>query len=435
RICGNIIDSPGLGEIRIRFGILSYNDLGIIEDITCTSATTFEILCQELGIKDIYSIQVLEKNEFLIPGFVDTHIHAPQYTYMGSATDEPLMTWLHKYTFPAESKFQSTEHARVVYKKLVNDLLKHGTTTALFFATIHLESTKVLADICHTAGQRAFVGKVCMDRNSPEFYIETTESSLQDTEAFINYVNQLEGNLIQPVVTPRFIPTCSMDLMKGLGALSNKYDVLVQSHCSESDDEVNFSKSLHPTHLNDSAIFEECGLLKKKCVMAHCTRLSDDEFEIFKRLECSISHCSLSNAYFGDAILDVQRCIKEGVCVSLGTDIAGGPSPSLLNSMRTSVIASRLRSQFYRELPINYKTAFHLATMGGAKALCVDHKIGSFEVGKELDALRIRVGDTADPVPIFEGDSIEIMFEKFVNLGDDRNIICSIVKGKVVHKK
>ena len=193
-------------------------------------------------------IQRLAPEEVLVPGMVDTHIHASQYSYTGTGYELPLLQWLETYTFPAESLLSDEEKAREVYEKVVKRTLKCGTTSAVYFATISTKSTELLADVVKELGQRALVGKVNMDRNSPDFYVETTEKSVDDTLEFVEYVEKLTAGdagkmLVQPVITPRFVPTCSSELMTKLGDLAKEKNLHIQSHISENPDEV------HDTHI------------------------------------------------------------------------------------------------------------------------------------------------------------------------------------------
>jgi cytosine/adenosine deaminase-related metal-dependent hydrolase len=163
-------------------------------------------------------------SRFYIPSFIDTHIHAPQYTFTGAGTGLTLLQWLETHTFPAESAFSDLKHAHKVYSQLIAQLLRQGTTSAVMYATIHLEATKLLVDLCQEAGIRAIVGKVNMDQNSPSYYIdESTELSLQQTREFIKYVHSKNNHLLIPCLTPRFLPTCSPKLLHGLSLILNEH--------------------------------------------------------------------------------------------------------------------------------------------------------------------------------------------------------------------
>eukprot|EP01126_Amoeba_proteus_P010115 TRINITY_DN13925_c0_g5_i6.p1 TRINITY_DN13925_c0_g5~~TRINITY_DN13925_c0_g5_i6.p1 ORF type:complete len:211 (-),score=44.50 TRINITY_DN13925_c0_g5_i6:673-1305(-) len=185
-----------------------------------------------------------------------------------------------------------------------------------------------------------------MDMNAPDDYVETTQQSLEDTLLFINYVRAKKNHLLQPVVTPRFIPTCSAALLLGLGKIAREEDVHIQSHISESRDEVHFSNSCFPHIGNgrDTAIFEHFGLLTEKCVMAHGVFLTDSEIEVLMDHGTSLSHCPLSNFFFGNAQLNVADILSKNsdFKIGLGTDIAGGYQASMLGAMRNTVITSQV---------------------------------------------------------------------------------------------
>lgn len=380
----------------------------------------------------------LERHQLLVPGFVDAHVHAPQFQFAGAATDEPLMRWLERYTFPVERSFADPAVATHWYGRLLDRALAEGVTTAQYFATTHLEATKLLADLAERRGQRALVGLVSMDQNAPEDYRSSSaKQSLEDAEAFVKYVLGKQSELVLPVITPRFIPTCSLELLEGLGRLALKYDVHVQSHAAESLDEEAFVESLHPGR-RDTEILAAAKLLGPKSCMAHAVHLRDDELEVFRATGTSIAHCPLSNFYFADGMLDVRKVLGKQVAVGLGTDIAGGYSPSMLRAIQTCVLTtlaldatSRLKSASKR---FDYKDAFWLATMGGAEALGLQNDIGSFAVGKSFDAILVDVS-AGDNLDFSERDSFEDVFQKLIHNGDDRNFSKVFVKGCCVHQR
>ncbi|KAL4167184.1 hypothetical protein KRP22_012670 [Phytophthora ramorum] len=379
----------------------------------------------------------LPSHQFLLPGFVDTHIHAPQFPFMGTATDVPLMQWLEKYTFPVEESFEDVDMATLWYTKLLDCLLKEGITTAQYFATIHLGATKTLADLVETRGQRGFVGLVSMDRNAPESYKLSTANSLQDAEDFIQYALDKQNELVKPVVTPRFVPTCSLQLLKGLGELAHKYEVHVQSHIAESMDEEAFVESLHPGR-RDTELFGDAGLLTDRSCMAHAVHLTDDELDVMHRTGTSIACCPLSNFFFANGLLDVRKVLDKKVDVGLGTDIAGGYSPSMLRAMQTCVLtikALEIRDGTSQAppQPFDFKDAFWLATMGGAKALKIEKDTGSFAVGKCFDAILVDV-NCGQNLVFSERDTPMDVFQKVIHNADNRNFAKVFVKGKVVHE-
>ncbi len=195
-------------------------------------------------------------DNLIIPGFVDTHAHAPQYCNRGLGMDKELLPWLETYTFPEEAKFSDLDYARLVYGAFVQDLWRNGTTRSILFGTIHKESTLVLMELLQKAGLSAYVGKVNMDRNSPNFLIEETSQSLADTKDWLEASAQF-GPLVKPIITPRFVPSCTSELMDGLGTLSEEYKVPVQSHLSENHGEIDWVAALHPESPNYTDVYYE----------------------------------------------------------------------------------------------------------------------------------------------------------------------------------
>lgn len=232
-------------------------------------------------------------------------------------------------------------------------------------------------------------------------------------------------------MTPRFIPTCSPELLSGLGDLAAKYDCIVQSHCSESVDEVAFTKALHPHEGSDTDIFAKHGLLRN-AVMAHSVFCSEADLLEMKSQDCSISHCPLSNFYFAKGLLNVPLCREVGTNVSLGTDVAGGYCPSMLSSMKNAVVSSRCLAISHSTEPISWEYAFYLATMGGASA--TRQPIGCFEVGNKVDAV-FWDGSGGGVIDIFPRDSTRDVFEKIMKNGDERLISMVMVNGDVVHPR
>ncbi|EGC38026.1 hypothetical protein DICPUDRAFT_76363 [Dictyostelium purpureum] len=373
-------------------------------------------------------------NKFLIPGFIDTHAHAPQYHNAGTGTDLPLLKWLEKYTFPVESKFKDLKFAENVYSKVVNRMLKNGTTTCCYYATIHVEASELLANIAGERGQRAFIGKVCMDRHSPDHYIETTEDSLNDTKEFVERILSKGNPLIQPIITPRFAPSCTNLLMEGLGKLANEKKTLIQSHLSENKDEIEWVKSLYPGIESYTHVYKHFDLLNERTIMAHCVHLSEEELHLISEQQTSISHCPISNFTLSSGNLDVRKVLKKNIKLGLGTDLSGGYHPSILQVMRDSIKCSN--SHFFidgEHKPLTFEEAFYLATVGGSRVVNMEDRIGNFQVGKDFDAQIIDPFAPNTPIDVFENDTIKDIFQKFIYLGDDRNLSSLYIKGKKIN--
>ncbi|XP_077917804.1 guanine deaminase isoform X2 [Halichoerus grypus] len=383
----------------LRDHLLGVSDSGKI--VFLEEASQQEKLAKEWCFKPC-EIRELSNHEFFMPGLVDTHIHAPQYSFAGSNVDLPLLDWLTMYTFPTELKFQNIDFAEEVYTRVVRRTLKNGTTTACYFGTIHTDSSLLLAEITDKFGQRAFVGKVCMDMNTtvPE-YKETTEESIKETERFVSRMLQKNYSRVKPIMTPRFSLSCSETLLGKLGNMAKTHNLHIQT------------------------------------VMAHGCYLSTEELQVFKERGAAISHCPNSNLSLSSGFLNVLEVLKHDVKIGLGTDVAGGYSASMLDAIRRAVMVSNiLLINKINEKSLTLKEVFRLATLGGSQALGLDKEIGNFEVGKEFDALLINPKASDSPIDLFSGDLVgdtsEAVIQKFLYLGDDRNIEEVYVGGKQV---
>lgn len=332
---------------------------------------------------------------------------------------------------------------------MVSTLLANGTTTALYFATVHKEASLLLAEICAGKGQRGLVGKVVMDDpgQNPEFYRDAdTHTALVDTEEFIIAVQELAKSTKQgvyPVVTPRFIPSCTDEALKGLGELAAKYDAYVQSHCSESDWAHGYVQDRFQK--NDAFALNDFGLLRDKSVMAHCNFLDDHDADLFAETGTAIAHCPISNAYFANSVIPIAHLHSKNVEIGLGSDISGGFSPSLYDNIRQAVISSRmLEDGVNTSLPasergvpgsrITIHEAFYLATAGGGESLSLP--IGRIE---ENNAWDVQVIDTKLPsakLPIFnEDENLDDVFQKIMYLVRPEHIREVWVQGKRVHSR
>ena len=380
----------------------------------------------------------------MLPGFVDLHIHAPQYPQLGIALNVPLEVWLRTHTFPLEARYADIAFAEQAYSALIDDLLALGTTTAVFFATIHREATKRLADFCLQKGIRALVGKVAMDDpiSCPDYYRDASVgAAIEGTMALVEYVRGHTENrdgLVLPAITPRFIPSCTDELLEGLGALTQSSGCHVQTHCSESDWEHGAAFSRYGR--SDAESLDGFGLMTRRTVLAHSNFVSDSDMDLIGRRGAGIAHCPLSNAYFSNAVFPLRRAIEKGLHVGLGTDISGGPSASLLENCRMAIAASRmLEDGVDARLPpegrgqadsrIDWKTAFHLATAGGAKAL--DLPIGRFEPGNYFDAIAVDTKVPDGTVRLFD-DSLEAVLQKIIYTASKPNITDVWVAGRRV---
>ncbi|XP_028270923.1 guanine deaminase [Parambassis ranga] len=392
-----------------------------------------EKLSQTFGFSTSEVTQ-LEQHEFFMPGMIDTHIHASQYSYAGTALDLPLLQWLNTYTFPVESRFKDLEFAHRVYTQVVKRTLRNGTTTACYFATIHTDASLLLGKIANDFGQRAMVGKVCMDRNNGvKHYKESAQESQDETCRFIKELLNKKYPLVKPVVTPRFAPSCTGALLGQLGAIAKNNNLHIQSHISENVEEVQLVKELFPESESYTDVYHKYNLLTDKTVMAHGCHLTDEELDLFRETGASLSHCPNSNFSLCSGVLNVRNVLKHKVKLGLGTDVAGGYSASMLDAVRRTLDASKvLTIQDPEHNTLTFEEVFRLATLGGSQALSLDDITGNFEVGKDFDALRVNVAAPDGPIDLIQYEGPKTHLEKFLNLGDDRNIMEVFVAGRKV---
>ncbi|AAZ11567.1 guanine deaminase, putative [Trypanosoma brucei brucei TREU927] len=429
------------------------------------------------------ALTVLKDHQYLLPGLIDLHVHAPQWPQLGKALDRPLEIWLHEYTFPLEAKYADLDFAATSYNSLVSTLLAHGTTTAVYFATIHVDASLLLARVCLEKGQRAVVGRVAMDLASqcPAYYRDASpQESIERSEIFIQAVRKLPGNdnsspLVLPAVVPRFIPTSSDEALQGLGRLVAKYGCHVQSHVSESDWE--HHHVLERCGKPDAFALDDAGLLTRRTVLAHGNFLSDADMKLLCSRGSAVAHCPLSNFYFSGAVFPLRRALDFGLRVGLGTDISGGPSPAIWDAARDALMAARAlesgvdpttskeerggrrhanpeqskaedsngkkgenprvggsaaESRDSTSCRINSVEAFWLATTRGGEAL--DLKVGRLAAGFHFDAVVVDVSVPTGGVHIFQGlDGPRDIFDKIVYGASAANVVQTYVAGRLVH--
>jgi guanine deaminase len=441
------LHTPVCGRVEVLRDVLIVAGVdGRIQAIHSANSPGIEALTRSFAAAG--TLERLGEGQYLLPGLVDLHIHAPQWPQLGLALDLPLQEWLQTHTFPLEARYADLGFAETVYASLVDGLLANGTTTALYFATIHLPATQKLADICLRKAQRALVGRVAMDDpgQCPAYYRDASAGAAEaDTRAFIAYVQSMRGNqagLIRPVITPRFIPSCSDDLLRRLGALAQETGCHVQTHCSESDWEHRYV--LDRCGITDTAALEGFGLLSRRTILAHGNFVGDGDIARIAMHGAGIAHCPLSNVYFSDAVFPLRRILQQGVHVGLGSDIAGGGSPSILDNARYAVMASRMLesgvdpalSREQRRRPdsrIDALTAFWLATAGGGIAL--ELSIGMFREGFQFDAMVIDAGVADGNLRLDQADTPEEILQKIVHHAGRANIREVWVANRRVHTR
>ena len=367
-------------------------------------------------------------DNIIIPGLIDLHIHAPQYAFRGMGMDMQLLDWLNTYAFKEEGKYRDLEYAKKQYSKFVSDVKNSATTRLSIFATLHKDATIMLMDMLEEAGIKAYVGKVNMDRNSPEFLTEDTLKSKEDTIEWLEDTKDRYKN-IKPILTPRFIPSCTDNLMEEIKQINNIYNIPVQSHLSENKSEIEWVAELHPDTKNYAEAYDKYNLFGKnnKTIMAHCVHCPDDELELIKQNNVVVAHCPQSNANLTSGIAPIKNMLGMGINVGLGSDIAAGSSLSIFRAMSDAVQVSKLRESLtgQKNQTLTLTEVFYLGTKGGGKFF---GDVGSFEKGYEFDAVVLNdksFGDNSD-------FTLKERLERIIYLSDDRNIVAKYVAGNKI---
>lgn len=363
-------------------------------------------------------------DQIITPGLVDLHVHAPQYAFRGLGMDLELLDWLNTNTFPEESKYRDLEYAKSAYGIFADSMRSSATTRACIFATIHNQATELLMDLMEETGLKTMIGKVNMDRNSPEYLCEeSAEQSAADTVKWLeDTADQYEN--VRPILTPRFIPSCTDELMRKLKEVQKKYDLPVQSHLSENQGEIAWVQELCPESRFYGDAYDQFGLFggDVKTIMAHCVSSTEEEIELMRERGVYVAHCPESNTNLSSGVAPVRTYLDKGVNVGLGSDVAGGSKESIFYAMAHAVQVSKLRWRLQDTSlkPLTVEEAFYLGTMGGGSFF---GKVGSFLEGYEFDALILDDSDIRHPQPL----SLKERLERFIYLSDERHI-----KGKIV---
>lgn len=362
--------------------------------------------------------------KLIIPAFCDMHLHASQFYQRGIGMDVELLEWLEKYTFKNESRFSNQAYADEVYTKFVDEIIKHGTFSSAIFATVHNDATSLLFKKLHEKGLNAYVGKVNMDDNCPDFIKEDTNQSAIDTEKFIN--EHSYSKTVKPIVTPRFSPSCTEKLHEKLGEIAIKTNTPVQSHLNENRGEIEWVKSLFPKYDSYASVYAENNLFgQTKTLMAHCVHMSDDDIDLMAKNGVYAVHCPDSNVNVQSGIMPVKKLVERGVRVTLGSDIGGGETVAMYKAMASAIKASKLlKFTGENDAKLNVCNVLYMATKSGGEFF---GKVGSFEENYDMTAIVI----DDENLQGFEVTTAERL-ERFLYLGDDRNIVKRYILGEKI---
>lgn len=349
--------------------------------------------------KEYEGLEIRDYSGMLVlPGMVDLHIHAPQYAYRGLGMDMELLDWLENYAFPEELKYRDMDYAARAYAIFADAMRRSATTRAVIFGTIYRQSDELLCELMEGSGLVSYVGKVNMDRNAPVRLTEDSARSVASTGRYLEHTLNKYRNTC-PIITPRFVPSCSDEVLSGLGQLAAQYRVPVQSHLSENKGEIDWVRELCPDDACYGAVYDRHGLFNERTVMAHCVWSADEEIALMKARGVTVAHCPASNMNVASGIAPIRRYLDEGLRVGLGSDIAGGQTESLFTAMVEAIQVSKL---YWRLVdpdsrPLSFADALYMATRGGGAFF---GKVGAFEDGYEFDAVVIEDSALPHPQPL-----------------------------------
>ena len=398
------------------------------------------LLVEDGAIKDVGHAKRFEQTGFpmgdcqhspehlIVPGFIDTHVHSPQIDIIGSH-GEQLLDWLNKYTFPAEVRYADAEYSAVAAVAFLGSLLEAGTTTALVFATSHLDATDQLFSAADELGMRLIAGKVLMDQNARVELLDTAVGGVEDSESLINKWHG-RGRLGY-AITPRFAGSSSVQQLQLAGALHQKYpDTWVQTHLSENRDEIDWVAKIHPHTSDYLNVYEKYDLVGERSIFAHCIHLTDSERERIARAGAKVAFCPSSNMFLGSGLLDLELLKQNAIDVSLATDVGAGTSLSMLRTMGDAYKVCQLRGY-----SLGAMEAFAMSTLGNAQALHLDQYIGNFKTGKEADFLILNPNATSlSSRRVGLSESIEDELFVLMTIGDERMVAATYVQGNLTNQ-
>ncbi|WP_017246471.1 guanine deaminase [Stutzerimonas stutzeri] len=368
-------------------------------------------------------------NALITPGFVDTHIHYPQ-TGMIASYGEQLLDWLETYTFPTERAFADKAHAGEVAEVFLDELLRNGTTTALVFGSVHKESVDAFFEACEKRNLRMIAGKVLMDRNAPDYLTDTAETGYADSKELIERWHG-KGRL-HYAVTPRFAPTSTPEQLALAGQLFKEYpDLYMHTHLSENRKEIEWVRELFPERQGYLDVYDHHGLIGARSVFAHGVHLCDEECRRLGETGSAVAFCPTSNLFLGSGLFDLEKVEGFGVRVGLGTDVGAGTSFSQLQSLNEAYKVMQLQGK-----KLDPFKSLYLATLGGARALYLDDRIGNLQPGKDADFVVLDY--QATPLINYRLRQARTLEEKLFALtilGDDRAVKETFAAGVSVHRK
>ncbi|EJN04003.1 guanine deaminase [Phyllobacterium sp. YR531] len=426
-------------ETLLRGRVLSFHDEPLEGDASSEAFTYIEegaLLIRDGKIVAMDSYEALRLGEgrnvevidhrphLIMPGFIDCHIHYPQMQVVGSYAGA-LLEWLDKYTFVEEQKFSNQGHPERIASAFFDELIRHGTTTAAAYCSVHKASVDAFFTESHKRNMRMIAGKVMMDRNAPPNLLDTPQSGYEDSKALVQKWHGKGRQLY--AITPRFAPTSTPEQLEMSGTLVHEFPQLhVQTHLGENPAEIAFVAELFPWSRDYTHVYEHYGLLGSKTLLGHCIHLTDAEIGSIADSKSVAVFCPTSNLFIGSGLFDLGRLTKSNVRNAIATDIGGGTSYSMLRTLDEGYKILNIQGQRYHPL-----RSFYQVTLGNARALSLDNVIGSFKQGAEADCVVLNAGATAAMRVRME--TVETLVEELMllqTMGDDRSIAEVYVAGK-----
>lgn len=385
------------------------------------------------GLGDVEVVD--HRGRILMPGFIDAHVHYPQLEMIASH-GEQLLAWLSRYTFPTEARFADQAHADRVAQAFLDELLRHGTTTAVVLGTVHRVSAEVIFAAARRRGLRLVAGQVMMDRNAPASLCDTPQSAHDDATALIEAWHERPGTRLSYAVTPRFAATSSPAQLEVAAGLYQEHPgVFMHTHWAENRDEIDWVRRLFPEHASYLRVYDDFGLLGPRALLAHGVHVEPDDLDVLRRTGSTVVLCPSSNLFLGSGLFDLARLRRAGVPVAMGTDVGAGTSLSMLRTLADAYSVTQLRRSMLADgaqaPPLSVDEAFYAITRGGARALGLEAKVGSFEPGTEADFVVLDPGATAMLARrTARAESIDERLFALMVLGDDRAIEATYVQGR-----
>ena len=419
---------------QTRFEVVENGYVAVEDGLVAGVAGSLAELKTECPTFNVDEVEVVDfGDKLLIPAMNDMHVHAPQVHNQGVAMDLELLPWLQNYTFPEESKYADVQYAERMYRRFLHTQWLFGTMRSVVFGTVHTESTRLLMKLYQEAGMGALVGKVAMNRNCPDTlsegvdaYVEGQESLIADANSSLFTLHSSLPPLVRPIITPRFVPSCTPELLQACGELAAKYQLPVQSHLSENTSEIAWVAELEPESKSYGDAYNRYGLFgQTPTIMAHCVWTKGHELELMKQNGVMVAHCPTSNFNLSSGMAPIRSLLDEGVSIGLGSDISGGHDLNMFRMLVYAIQVSKMHYQLDHDKAfLALPEIFWIATKSAGSFF---GKVGSFEPGYDFDALVI------DDSVLYPSEySLLHRLERFIYLGDDRQIVHRFCRGQEI---